>query len=74
MGVFLQGVGFWFFDGSINWSILFTVVTVVVISYGFELYSKITGKGHHEVLDAIASIIGGLLGMGLTLTWQLLLF
>lgn len=36
---------------------------VVVISYGFELFSKITGMGHYEMLDAIAAAIGGVLGM-----------
>jgi hypothetical protein len=37
---------------------------VVAISYGFELYSKYTGHGHYEVMDAVAAIIGGVLGMG----------
>jgi hypothetical protein len=27
-------------------------------SYGFELFSKITGHGHYEIADAVASIIG----------------
>ncbi|MES2882524.1 MAG: hypothetical protein V4676_10275 [Bacteroidota bacterium] len=36
---------------------------VVSISYGFELFSKFTGKGHYEMLDAIAAIVGGLVGM-----------
>ncbi len=44
---------------------------VVAISYGFELVSLITGKGHHDIMDAVASIIGGIAGMGLN--WALLL-
>lgn len=36
---------------------------VVAVSYGFELYSKFTGKGHYEVMDAVAAVIGGVLGM-----------
>ncbi|MBC7902327.1 MAG: hypothetical protein H7Y27_02855 [Gemmatimonadaceae bacterium] len=46
-------------------------VVIVAISYGFELFSKFTGKGHYEVNDAIASVIGGLLGMGIIIGFQL---
>ncbi len=35
------------------------------ISYGWELLSKFTGKGHYEVMDAVYSIVGGILGMGI---------
>ncbi|MEO7449995.1 MAG: sialidase family protein [Chitinophagaceae bacterium] len=47
------------------------LLVIVVISYGFELYSKFTGHGHYEVMDAVASVIGGVLGMalGAGLTW-----
>lgn len=43
--------------------ILSTFIAVVFISYGFELYSLVTKKGHYEVLDAVASIVGGTVGM-----------
>ena len=46
---------------------------VIAVSYGFELFSKITGKGHHDIIDAIASIIGGVIGMALTLAIHALL-
>ncbi|KAA2239939.1 hypothetical protein F0L74_27535 [Chitinophaga agrisoli] len=36
---------------------------LVCVSYGFELFSLITGKGHHDVMDAVATVIGGLIGM-----------
>jgi hypothetical protein len=32
----------------------------------FELFSLVTGKGHYETADAIASIIGGLAGIGVS--------
>lgn len=47
------------------WSVGMTLGVVIIISYGFELFSKITGKGHHEIMDAVASIIGGILGMAI---------
>jgi VanZ family protein len=65
MGVFLQSIGLWLFPGH---SILVTalVFTVAVcISYGFELFSKFTGYGIYEVMDAVASIVGAVAGMGL---------
>jgi hypothetical protein len=42
---------------------LIALTIVVFISYGFELYSLVTGRGHYDVMDAVASIIGGILGM-----------
>lgn len=40
-----------------------TFILIVVICYGFELFSKITGKGHYDFMDAVAGTIGGVLGM-----------
>lgn len=42
---------------------LMTLAVVVAISYGFELLSLITGRGHYDIMDAVASIIGGIAGM-----------
>jgi len=44
---------------------------VVIISYGFELFSKFTGKGHYDIYDAVAGIIGGVLGMVIILIVQM---
>ncbi|MEP6583840.1 MAG: hypothetical protein ABJA90_06225 [Ginsengibacter sp.] len=48
-------------------SIIITSAVVIAISYGFELFSLITKKGHHEILDAVAAIIGGVIGMAISL-------
>jgi hypothetical protein len=45
---------------------LLTFAAVVAVSYGFELFSLVTGRGHHEVLDAVAAVIGGIIGMGIS--------
>ena len=42
-------------------------IMVVVVSYGFELFSKVTGKGHYDFIDAVATIIGGVIGMATVL-------
>lgn len=59
-----------------NWVLAIAVSTVltVVISYGFELFSLISGWGHYEFKDAIASIIGGIVGLGLGLAGILLFY
>jgi uncharacterized membrane protein HdeD (DUF308 family) len=44
-------------------AIAITVGLVVSISYGFELFSKITGKGYYDFWDAVATVIGGAIGM-----------
>jgi glycopeptide antibiotics resistance protein len=41
------------------------LLIVISISYGFELFSKITRIGHYDIMDAVASIIGGVAGMGI---------
>jgi len=50
-------------------AIAFTVV--LAISYGFELFSKLTGLGRYDFIDAVASAIGGVIGMALALIAEL---
>ncbi len=47
-------------------AVFIAFILVAGISYGFELFSKITGKGHYDFIDAVASVIGGILGMAVT--------
>lgn len=42
---------------------LLAFAAVVVIGYGFELFSLFTGLGHYDVMDALATVIGGLPGI-----------
>lgn len=71
MGAVLQAFTAWLlFDHRL----LATVIAfsiVLIISYGFELFSLITGKGHYDFMDAVASAIGGVLGMAIILLIQL---
>lgn len=39
------------------------LLVLIIIGYGFELFSLVTGWGHYDVMDAIATVIGGLPGM-----------
>jgi hypothetical protein len=45
-------------------SALLAFIFSVVIGYGFELFSKFTGKGHYELMDAVAAVVGAVLGIG----------
>ena len=67
LGVVLQAFLFFLLNDNFLLSILIAFAVVVAVSYGFELFSKITGMGHHDVMDAVASIIGGVAGMGLVI-------
>ena len=67
LGAVLQAFLFFVLNENFMLSILIAFAGVVAVSYGFELFSKITGMGHHDVMDAIASIIGGVAGMGLVI-------
>ncbi len=67
LGGVLQAFMFFVLNNNIMLSILIAFAGVVAVSYGFELFSKVTGMGHHDVMDAVASIIGGVAGMGLVI-------
>ena len=73
MGLVLQAMGYALLAGHAYWASTISLGIVICISYGWELLSKITGKGHYEIMDAVASVIGGLLGMGaIALVWLIL--
>lgn len=67
MGAIFRIFTLYFFPDQYIWSIVFTFILIVVLTYGFELFSLITGKGHYEVMDAVAGTIGGTIGMGIIL-------
>lgn len=63
MGLLFEALAIHFFPAS-RWVGSFLVFgLVVLICYGFELVSLIFKRGHYEVLDAVAGVIGALLGM-----------
>ncbi len=63
MGAILQAIAWWWLPSHLYIASMVVLLIIVCISYGFELYSKFTGHGHYEVMDAVASVIGGVLGM-----------
>jgi hypothetical protein len=67
MGIVFQALAAWWYDGPLLHSFLLAFGAVVAISYGFELFSKITGMGIYDFMDAVASIIGGAVGIGVVL-------
>jgi hypothetical protein len=73
MGLLFQAVGMYLLPLHLYVATAISFIIVVAISYGFELYSKYTGHGHYEVLDAVAAIIGGVLGMGVVVMVELVL-
>jgi hypothetical protein len=74
MGVFLQLVAMWLLPENLLRSTLITLVVIILISYGFELFSKFTRIGYYELLDAIFSIAGGIVGIGVTLALKFSIF
>ncbi len=71
MGALLEAVMLWLLPDSIIQATFIVFVIVVDISYGFELISKFSGWGHYDIYDAIASIIGGIIGMSVIVICQL---
>lgn len=72
MGAVLQSF-FSFLPGvHTGLSVLLTVIFSIAIAYGFELFSKISGKGYYDIMDAVAGIIGAVLGTGIILLTRFL--
>ena len=67
MGIVLQMLARWFYHPPLYQSVLIALAGVIAISYGFELFSKITGFGIYDFMDAVASVIGGVIGIGVVL-------
>lgn len=73
MGSLLQAFLWWLWPDQLELVTIAVLIVVVAISYGFELFSKITGKGRYDFLDAVASVIGGVIGMAAIVVILLLL-
>jgi hypothetical protein len=73
LGMVLQAAGWWLLPGNVPMVTFIVCALVLIISYGFELFSKLTGKGRYDFMDAVASIIGGAVGMAMILVLILLL-
>ena len=71
MGIVLQLFLWFLFPGQLVLETVIAFILVVMISYGFELFSKFTGQGHYDIIDAVAGIIGGVLGMIIILAVEL---
>ncbi|RYY56588.1 MAG: hypothetical protein EOO09_06030 [Chitinophagaceae bacterium] len=63
MGFLLQGAALWYLPLRAYIVTSLVLLVVVLISYGFELFSKITGRGHYEVADAVFTVVGGIIGI-----------
>ena len=70
MGAVLQSFFFYLMHFRLSVSVILAFIFSVVIGYGFELYSKFTGQGHYEVMDAVAAVIGAILGMSVIVLLQ----
>lgn len=72
LGTVLMLSGFYVFPQSLISASVMAFLLLLAISYGFELVSLVTGKGHPEHLDALAGIAGGLVGFIPVILWVLL--
>lgn len=67
MGAIFRIFTLYLFPQNYLLGIVITFILIVALCYGFELFSLITKIGHYEILDAVAGIIGGSIGMGIIL-------
>lgn len=70
IGCVLQAFFSFLLDGHPVYSLLLSLVFSFAIGYGFELFSKFTGKGHYEFMDALAVLLGSIPGIGIAFLIQ----
>ena len=63
LGILLQLTADYYSEQLPFQSYFASFVVLAAICYGFELLSLITRKGHYDLMDAIAGIAGGLIGI-----------
>ncbi len=63
MGALLQFAASYFFPLQPVLATTISFVILTAICYGFELFSLVTGKGQADNLDAVAGILGGIIGI-----------
>lgn len=65
LGILLHAGTIYFLQMPAVAAFFLAFILLVIISYGFELFSLVTGKGHYDVMDVVATVIGGLPGLAL---------
>lgn len=65
LGALLLFAANYFLPGHPVYALLTAFAVLAAICYGFELFSLVTGMGVADNMDAIAGIIGGVIGIAL---------
>ena len=63
MGLILEGFLYFLLPGHKIIASIIVLAVVIAVGYGFELFSKFSGWGHYDVMDAVVTVIGGVFGM-----------
>lgn len=72
MGLVLQALSLYVVPTLPFQATMLALGIVIAISYGFELFSKFTGHGVYDFMDAVASVLGGIAGMAIAfVTWYI---
>lgn len=68
MGIVFLVIVHTFFSQYLVIGYIISFLLIAGIGYGFELFSLYTGLGHYDFMDAVATIVGGLVGIAITLS------
>ena len=63
LGILFHAIALFYFQWPPITSFWIALALVVAVGYGFELFSLVTGLGHYDVMDAVATVLGGLPGI-----------
>lgn len=66
IGLVLPLIGYYMFDLPMLSNYFLSLFGLMLISYGFEVFSFVSGKGHYDMVDAVVTVLGGLPGLALS--------
>lgn len=65
MGFVFEGLVLFFYSSFLWIGSAIVLSLIVVLSYGFEVASLVFKRGHYDVFDAVAGVVGGVIGMAI---------
>jgi VanZ family protein len=72
IGIVMEAFFSFLMPAHLGISVILALAISFAGAYAFELFSKISGRGHYELMDAIAALIGAVPGIAIVVLFRLL--
>ena len=70
IGIVMQTAAWWLLPPKLKLVTVVSLLLVMILNYGFEVYSRIQDDDNYDVINPAAGTIGGVIGMAVVLVVQ----